>query len=190
MTVAEIVLPTVQPELAGPGIRLRPWRRDDVPAMVAACQDPMTVHYTSIPADFTEDDALSLIYRKYPAGYESGTAAAFAVVDAVDDTLLGFGGLVRLALLPKRAEVGYWVAPSARGRGVAVAATGVLVAWAFELGFERLELLAEPDNEGSLVVAQRSGFRVEGVLREYSEIRGARRDLVMHSLLRREWDPA
>lgn len=187
MTADEIALPTVQPELPGAGILLRPWRQDDVPALVAACQDPQTVRYTSVPEGYTQDDALKLVYRSAPLAYENRTAASFAVVDAADGSLLGMAGLVRWAPVPRRAEVGYWIASWARGRGVATAATRVLLDWAFELGVERVELLAEPENGGSLAVARRCGFTVEGILREYSEIRGARRDLVMHSLLRREW---
>lgn len=187
MTVDEIHLPAAQPELTGPGVRLRPWREDDVPAMVAAGQDPLTVRFTSVPEGFTPDQARRLVHGTYPAAYENASAATFAVVDPDDGTLLGLACLIRLALAAKRAEVGYWVAPWARGRGVAVAATTAVVEWAFGLGFERLELLAEPENTGSLAVAARCGFRVEGVLREYSEIKGARRDLVMHSLLQREW---
>jgi RimJ/RimL family protein N-acetyltransferase len=56
--------------------------------------------------------------------------------------------------------------------------------WAFEaLGLKRIELWTVPGNVASEHVAQRAGFKREGVLRSYAEIRGRRTDAVMHSLL-------
>ncbi len=84
-------------------------------------------------------------------------------------------------------SVGYWLAPEARGRGVATRALRLAVAWAFaERGVELLELLAEPENEPSCRVAERGGFRREGVLRRYLPTPRGRRDVVIFSLLRDE----
>ena len=81
-------------------------------------------------------------------------------------------------------EIGYWVAPWARRRGVAGAALGLLSGWAIgHLGLERLQLKADLRNEASQAVAIRAGFRREGVLRSYVEMKGERRDMVIFSLL-------
>jgi RimJ/RimL family protein N-acetyltransferase len=57
-----------------------------------------------------------------------------------------------------------------------------------ELGFERLELRADPLNEASCRVAERCGFTLDGTLRSarYNSRQGRRIDLRVYSLLRRE----
>jgi RimJ/RimL family protein N-acetyltransferase len=47
----------------------------------------------------------------------------------------------------------------------------------------RLQLFAETDNVASQHVAERAGYRREGLLRSYSEIGGRRCDSVVYSLL-------
>jgi RimJ/RimL family protein N-acetyltransferase len=48
---------------------------------------------------------------------------------------------------------------------------------------QRLELIAEPANEPSCAVAERAGFRREGILRAYMDTATGRRDVAMYSLL-------
>ncbi len=52
-----------------------------------------------------------------------------------------------------------------------------------ELGLPRISLLAEPGNLPSQRVAEKAGYRREGLLRSYRELKGVRRDYVMYSLL-------
>lgn len=49
--------------------------------------------------------------------------------------------------------------------------------------FARLELYVEPWNEASWRTAEKAGFRREGLLRQYQEVGGERRDMFMYSLL-------
>ena len=52
-----------------------------------------------------------------------------------------------LAWRHRRAEIGYWLVPAARGRGVGRTAVSLLVEWAFdELELERIEITTTPDN--------------------------------------------
>jgi RimJ/RimL family protein N-acetyltransferase len=84
-------------------------------------------------------------------------------------------------------DFGYWVRKEARGRGVATRALVLLSRWAArERGLGRLQLIVEPDNLASIRVAERAGFRREGRLRDYIELKGSRRDVYMYSLLPEE----
>ena len=101
-----------------------------------------------------------------PAGRADGTREAFAVEDRSDGSFLGIAVAPSIDPEARTVELGYLVAPAARGRGVGTEALRLMVPWAFEvLGARRLELLISVDNEGSKVVARRSGFVFEGVLR-------------------------
>jgi [ribosomal protein S5]-alanine N-acetyltransferase len=82
------------------------------------------------------------------------------------DRAVGQAGLWLRDISRGRAEVGYWVVGSARGRGAAALAAGALAVWALgELGIPRAELYVEPWNSASIRSAERAGFRREGLLR-------------------------
>ena len=155
-------------------IRLRPFTVDDVPAIVAACQDPEIPRWTRVPSPYTEADAREFL--------TDPPDRAFAVVDRSSGEFLG-----AIGARPEdegRVEIGYWMAREARGRGVATRALRLIAAWAVEeLGAERLQLYAHPENAASQRVAEKAGFQREGVLRSWVVIKGVRRDAVMYSLL-------
>jgi RimJ/RimL family protein N-acetyltransferase len=82
------------------------------------------------------------------------------------------------------AEAGYWTAPGGRRQGYTAAALGLLCAWAFdEVGLRRVELVVDPDNAGSRGVAERAGFRAEGIVRQRFLHRGEPSDVVLYALL-------
>ncbi len=79
----------------------------------------------------------------------------------------------------RQAEIGYWVGPWARRRGVATAALRALSVHAFGHGLERLELLTHWDNPISQRVALAAGYQREGVRRGALPGRdGGREDMV------------
>ena len=84
-----------------------------------------------------------------------------------------------------RGRIGYWVAAPARGRGVCTRALRLLSGWALdELELQRVDLITNPDNLASQRVAEKVGFRREGVLRAHLRHPDGRiRDSVMFSLL-------
>jgi RimJ/RimL family protein N-acetyltransferase len=84
-----------------------------------------------------------------------------------------------------RGRIGYWVSATARGQGICTRALRLLARWALEeLELQRLDLITDPDNVASQRVAEKVGFRREGVLRAHLRHPDGRiRDSVMFSLL-------
>jgi len=77
-------------------------------------------------------------------------------------------------------EVGCCLVPAARGRGIATEALRLLTDWAFAtLEVGRVQVFVAPENVAALELADRVGFRREGVLRSYWEIGGERLDVVV-----------
>ena len=133
----------------------------DVETLLA---DPAVKRFTRVPAAPGPDFVESWIAR-YVDGRAEGTREGFAIVG-------GSGEFLGLALVPvidrqaRTVELGYIVAPSARGRGVATAALQRLTDWALnQLGALRVELRISIDNDPSKRVAARCGYVLEGVLR-------------------------
>ncbi|MFE2972747.1 GNAT family N-acetyltransferase [Streptomyces sp. NPDC059340] len=155
---------------ASPALVLRPWCMEDVAALVEACRDPGLRRWTSHVVDSDADGA-----RWVRAQQRSWTAEdrfSFAVLEAqsgpVRGQLLGNVVLKEVASGKPAAEVGYWTAAHARGRGVAPRALDALTSWAFGTfaadGLKRLELLHQEDNLASCRVAQKSRYAFDSVL--------------------------
>jgi RimJ/RimL family protein N-acetyltransferase len=168
----------------GAGVRLRPPRDSDADDIAAGCADPLSQRYLPmLPDPYTRDDALWWINVGAVSSRTAG-GAAYVIVDPVSDRVLGGAGLNRVMGERAQSEVGYWVAPWGRGRGVATAATVALSNWAFRHGFRRLELLTEMENAASQRVALNAGFQREGVRRSAGAgRRGTRHDLVAFARL-------
>lgn len=97
--------------------------------------------------------------------------------------LVGCAGLHRPNWNTPKFEVGYWCRTSRAGRGYITEAVGALVRMA-EQGLEaaRIELITDAENVRSRAVADRCGFKLEGLLR--SERRapdGALRDTCIYA---------
>ena len=172
------------PPLSDDVVLLRPWRETDVPGKVAAFSDPVMQRFSWRTARYTDVEA-----RKSLAEQEGARARGeelnFALAEPDDhNVVLGGESLHDVRLDQGRASVGYWLAPTARGRGVATHSVRLLARWAFaELGLARLELTCGPDNQASQRVAERCGFTREGLLRSHVPFKGTRRDSVIYSLL-------
>ena len=178
-------IPPLDPAPSDGVVTLRPWRPSDIAAITAACQDGGIQRWTMVPDDYSEDDARSFVAYA-AASRDAGASLELAVVDAGnEDEVLGAVGLVHIAWDSAQAEIGYWTAPTARRRGVAVRAVRVLSAWSFTaLGLTRLHLMPFAGNGPSQRVAERAGYTREGVLRAYYRSKRGLVDVVMYSLLR------
>jgi RimJ/RimL family protein N-acetyltransferase len=142
---------------------LRPLRVDDAEDVAAGCDDPLTQRFLPhLPSPYTTADALWWINEGAPAVFAAG-GTAYAIADPTTDRVLGGGGYhpIREGVT----EVGYWVAPWARGRGVARAAATALSAEAIGHGAARLELYTDPENTASQRVAVAAGFGREALQR-------------------------
>jgi RimJ/RimL family protein N-acetyltransferase len=167
----------------GDEVRLRAFRADDVDDVVGGCDDPVTQRFLpTLPSPYSRADARWWITEGSPAAFARG-GAAYAIADPATDRLLGGVGMDRVVPVRQQAEIGYWVAPWARRRGVATAAVRALSGWAFShTGLVRLELLTEWANLGSQRVAMAAGFQREGVRRGAAVDRtGARDDLIAYT---------
>jgi RimJ/RimL family protein N-acetyltransferase len=147
------------PPLSDGVVALRGFQSTDVAALVEACQDPEIPRFTLVPSPYTEDHARAWL-RRLAVGRAAGTQMAFAIVDApAGAALLGAVGLNVIDRAQRAADIGYWLAAPARGRGVATRALELVAAWAFDtLGLERLELRTQEHNHASRAVAGRAGF--------------------------------
>ena len=137
-----------------------------------------------------DDDPTEIGVRRFiarqPGLRARGEFLGLAVTDLTKRPFLGQVMLHTVAWRHRRAEVGYWLVPAARGRGVGRAAVSLLVEWAFEtLELERIEITTTPDNVAARALAESLGFREEGVMIARNLERGRRVDVVLLARLRK-----
>ncbi|MGE5829666.1 MAG: GNAT family N-acetyltransferase [Micromonosporaceae bacterium] len=180
-----------QPELpavaaGGTALRVRPLAERDLDAIVAACRDPESVRWTTVPDPYRPEDAQFFVHEHGPGRWARGDGIVCAIADA-DDAYCGSLELRISADDPSVADVGFLVAPWARGRGFAPAALREVCRWGFAaLALRRIEWRAYVGNNASRRVAEKAGFTVEGVARGGCVHRGDVRDAWTASLLQGE----
>jgi len=162
------------PTLTDGVVRVRALRETDIPALVAACQDPEIPRWTRVPSPYTVEDARRFLALAATEA-RAGAGLALAVARAGDDRLVGTIGLFDLH--GSTGEIGYWIAAEARGRGVAARAAALVRDWAHaELGLDTLEILAHRENVPSQRVAERAGFTDTGAIRTAPQMPPGRRE--------------
>ena len=164
------------------GVRLEPLSAEHVEGLGALAQDPDVQLNTYVPSPPPADFGRTWL-EQYERGRKDGTREGFAIVDAEDGSFLGIAVAVRLDEAASEAELGYILAPEARGRGAATEGLRLLTDWGFARGLRRLELRVDGDNEASKRVAERCGYTHEGVLRSVYFKEGRRSDLFIYSRL-------
>ena len=174
-------VPTSPPvEVPGDGVLLRDVREGDHARLLEAFGDGRTALWNPGPTD----PAGVAEWARGRNGWD-GTHASWLVADPHTDDVLGAVSLFKIDPDQGDAEVGYWVAPWGRGRGVAASAVRSAAAYGFgALGLHRLHLFHAVENPASCGVARKAGFLLEGTLREsYRYADGRFHDEHLHARL-------
>lgn len=165
------------------GVWLRPFGLDDVPALQAAFADDDVLTWNPGPA-LSEGVSAVASWLQERNDWSDGSHASWAISDP-SRSLLGSVSLYKIDAEQSDAEVGYWVAPWARGRGLAARAVAAATEFGFaELHLHRLHLFHAVQNVASCRVAEAAGFVLEGRLRQsYRYSDGAYHDEHLHARL-------
>ena len=173
--------------IEGEGWALRPERPGDAADLARAfAEDPHLAVDWGIDQIPDEETARRWL-TDHAALWDNGDGRHFAIADVESDALLGGCNFHSIRPEHNRAEIGFWLAPWARRRGIGSAAVSAACEWAFgQWGLVRIEMTTLPDNEGSLALARKIGFEREGLLRQRNFERGKQVDIVMLAVLRGE----
>jgi RimJ/RimL family protein N-acetyltransferase len=167
--------------MVGERVGLRMAAERDIPEILIAHQDDPELHarlgLERPPSGAELGVQMELAERER----ERGVRVRFTVVEPGSDDCRGRISVHSIDWESGRAELGMWLAPQSRGRGLAPAALRLVAGWLFdECHLERVELLTEPDNEPMLRAARAAGFLDQGMKRR-SEV-----DMIVMTLHRDE----
>lgn len=143
---------------------IRPTADGDVDALHARRNDPTTAALQSWEVPYPRERAAELVAAMVAHDGIPPSDGWFQL--AIDDGESGepLGDLaLHLTFDGRCAEVGYTLAPNARGRGIATEAVDALATWVVdEVGVSRVSAMMHPDNVASIRVAERIGMVFEG----------------------------
>lgn len=171
------------PPLADDRFVLREPRDDDVERVYAACQDEAIQRFTFVPVPYARSDAEEW-FADMPRARDAGESLSLAIEGRADSAFAGMASLLRPDWPNRTVEVGYWIAPAARGRGAAPSAARLLAHHALrDLGFARVRCDIDVENASSMRAAEHAGFVREGTARSAIEAKGRRWTLALYSMI-------
>jgi [ribosomal protein S5]-alanine N-acetyltransferase len=133
------------------------------------------------------DDAERMI-ESMQSTFENNKGMRWAIL--LDDTEIFIGtlGLNNLNLWSNKAEIGYELHPSYWNKGFTTEAVKEVLRYSFEeLSLFRIGAVTFLQNEASIYLLQRLGFKKEGLLRGYLYQNHQNHDAYIFSLLRTDW---
>jgi RimJ/RimL family protein N-acetyltransferase len=159
-------IPALDEPLTDERVRLRLAAERDIPEILIAHQDDPSLYarlgLTRPPSAAELGSQMEVAARERAAGVR----ARLTILEPGSDRFRGRVSIHSIDWGQRRAELGIWLIPQARGWGLASGALRLVARWLFEdCGIERLQLLTEPDNEPMLRAARAAGFVERGMQR-------------------------
>ncbi len=176
--------PRLADPLAGGTVTLRDYAERDIPEILIAHQDDPRLYVLTGEDRPPSGAELGRAAEREASERGIGEGATLTILEPGDDACRGQIRVHPVDWEQSRAEVGIWLAPQVRGRGMGREALRLAGGWLLgACGLARLEVFVEPDNAPMIRAAQAAGFVREGVLREYLRKRGRGVDTVIMSLI-------
>lgn len=170
-------------------VLLRPLRTEDFPLLLPyALNEPNLWTYSLSPASGNEN------LKKYIAealkGREEAKAYPFIVFDKTQGKPAGSTRFYNIDSKHNTLSLGYtWYGKAFHRTGLNRNCKWLLLSYAFDdLAVERVEFRADARNEKSITSMKDLGCTLEGILRNNCKAASGRRDSVVLSILKSEWE--
>lgn len=167
-------------------LELRPYRFDDLDALLEYSTDERWARFLPVPQPYTRADGEQWIAQSILVDWNDNPRFALIVGGRCS------GGVdLRVNRAQNTGELGYSLAPALWGRGLMVEAVATVMEWGFDRsGLAKVSAETDAENRQSWRVMEKLGMRREGVFRSERLRRGERRDVVWYGVLRDEWESA
>lgn len=152
--------------LKGDRLIFRPYTMEDLDFYASLWGNPEVVRYIGRGKTKTYQEAkISMENWLFPQ-YEEGLGL-YAMTLKSNHQLIGHAGLVNQKIGEKKeVEIGYWLMPDQWGKGFAKEASIAFKNYGlYELNYEKLISLINPDHPASIFVARKTGLSYEKTVR-------------------------
>ncbi|QNM98622.1 GNAT family N-acetyltransferase [Chitinimonas koreensis] len=179
------------PTLETPRLLLRELGHADADALLSIHGDAETMRWFGADPIATREQALQLVEMFAGWRRQPNPGTRWGLVRKSDRRLIGSAGLFKWNRSWRNAALGYELARDCQGQGLMSEALRAVLGYGFgEMRLHRVQAEIHPDNAASRRLAERLGFRQEGLLRDSGYWGGRYHDLVCYGLLAGEWSPA
>ena len=164
---------------------VRPWRPSDADALVRHASNANIAKQLRdrFPHPYTRRHAAEFLQNA-----TGGPQTTNLAIDVDGEAVGGIGFVPGSDIERYSAEIGYWLAESLWGRGIATEAVGLVTAHIFaDLNMLRLFALPFADNRASRRVLEKAGYEFEGILRASSVKFGEPRDQALYARVNNAW---
>lgn len=172
-----------RPSFTTERLQIRPLLAGDARGLHACYGDPRAMRFWDFPAtrDLAETEA-----RMW--GSDTHRFAAWAVLAKQGQRFLGMMCVHHREAWNRRIEIGYILAHRHWRKGLMHEALLPFLDYCFAvLKCHRIEASIEAENTASRQLANKLGFRAEGLLRDRLCVEGRFRSVIMYALLADEW---
>ena len=146
--------PEESPTLKSGTITMRPMRPSDAEDIYRAAQDPTIPKFTTLPENYPLDLAIEFAGKRAAASFANKTELVFVIEDSrlnndsdsisnstsskypYSNNFAGVMSLHSIDIPNHRAEIGYWLAKEARGKGICTKAAEMITEYGYLLEFE------------------------------------------------------
>lgn len=151
--------PDLKDRLSDGDIELRAAGEWDIPDILIAHQDDPDLHRRLGLRRPPSGAELGRAAERAPDDWAAGSRLELTVVEPGDETCRGRVLVHDVDWSERRAELGIWLVPQRRGRGLASRVLRLAAGWLLgAAGLERLLVIADSDNQPMLRAAQTAGF--------------------------------
>ncbi len=153
------------PELRTQRLLLREFKPGDAPDVLVFRGDPEVQRYNSEPLK-SQAEALAFI-EEQRAEYAAHQGIPWAVTDAQSGQVLGCFNFGPWDEWHRSSDLGYDLRRDRWGQGLAAEALGRIIAFGFDtMGMHRIQARTRADNQASIRLLERLGFKREGTRRQ------------------------
>lgn len=132
--------------------------------------------------------ALASEMRDWMERAQGAAEVFYAFVDPQNGVAFGYASFMRIDTANGVLEIGHvMISPAAQRSRAASEALMLMIAWAFEAGYRRVEWKCNALNAPSRRAARRYGFSFEGIFRKHLIVKGRSRDTAWFAITDDDW---
>lgn len=172
---------TAPPTSPSPIFHFRQLERTDLPDWYDYLSDPLVIEHTSWNLSKPEDLNTSFDLIE---SHAQTSNIRLGIIDSATDKLIGTIGFHTISDINLSGEITYEISRQHWGKGIATAACKTMTEWGFNhLGFVRIQATTLETNARSESVLLKCGYKYEGLLRAYRQVRGVSGNFKMFARL-------
>ena len=167
---------------------LRRLQRKDAPDLFHYFSSDLYTKFDGMESLTKVEQAEDLI-RIFDERFNNEKGLKWGITMNNEDRVIGTCGFENWKKSDFKAEIGYGLSPEHWNNGIMTEVLNEVIKYGFEkLGLNRIEAMVTPDNVGSKVLLEKCGFKEEGYLRDYFFEKSSFVDIVIYSLLKKEFN--